>query len=225
MLVEKIDLKVIWEDICETYKIPIATSKGWSSVLQRAEYARRFKEAEEDGKTCVLLYCGDHDADGLRISDFIRKNLREIKDIEWDDGTDGYDPKNLIIDRFGLNYDYIVQNNLTWIDNLITGSGKNLADPSHKNFALEYVQNYLKRFGPRKCEANALVTNIAKGQALCQLAIQKYLGKDAVTRFKNKRTETQNRFEEYVNGDCGLYIKDAMAELEEVMRDNGEEFE
>ena len=73
MLVEKIDLKTLFLPICKKYHIPIATSKGWSSMLQRAIYARRFKEAEDKGLQPVLLYCGDHDPDGLRISDFIKK--------------------------------------------------------------------------------------------------------------------------------------------------------
>jgi len=40
MLVEKIDLKTLFFPICVQYHIPIATSKGWSSMLQRATYAR-----------------------------------------------------------------------------------------------------------------------------------------------------------------------------------------
>jgi len=62
MVVEKIDLKTLFKPICEEYHIPIATSKGWSSMLQRGEYARRFKEAEEMRLDCILLYCGDHDS-------------------------------------------------------------------------------------------------------------------------------------------------------------------
>ena len=93
MLVEKIDLKTLFKPVCEKYHIPIATSKGWSSMLQRAVYAKRFAEAESKHMTCVLLYCGDHDPDGLRISDFIRSNLEDIKDVIWKDGSSGYDPE------------------------------------------------------------------------------------------------------------------------------------
>jgi len=123
MLVEKIDLKTLFEPVCRKYHIPIATSKGWSSMLQRASYARRFKEAEDKGLICVLLYCGDHDPDGLRISDFIKSNLVDISDIVWEDGSVGYNPRDLIIQRFGLDYDFIQRHKLTWIDNLVTGSG------------------------------------------------------------------------------------------------------
>jgi len=187
MVVEKIDLVTLFKPVCEEYHIPIANSKGWSSMLQRAEYARRFAEAEANGLECVLLYCGDHDPDGLRISEFIRKNLSDLKDITWEDGTKGYDPSDLIIDRFGLNHDFIQDNGFTWIDNLITGSGKNLASPSHKNYAMPYVREYLSTFGERKCEANAIVVLPQVARQLVRDTIEGYLGEWAKDRFEAKR--------------------------------------
>lgn len=184
MLVEKIDLKTLFTPVCEQYHIPIATSKGWSSMLQRAEYAKRFKEAEDMGLKCVLMYCGDHDPDGLRISEFLRKNLFDLVNIRWSDGSDGYDPTGLVIDRFGLNLDFIEANNLTWIDNLITGSKKNLASPSHPNHFMEYVQSYLRDIGERKCEANALIVIPAQSRAFCRDSIERYIGRDALARFQ-----------------------------------------
>ena len=85
MVVEKVDLISLFQPVCRDYKIPIANSKGWSSMLQRAEYARRFKEARDNGLQCVLLYCGDHDPDGLRIGEFLRKNLEDLNEITWGD--------------------------------------------------------------------------------------------------------------------------------------------
>ncbi len=149
MLVEKIDLVTLFEPVTHQYHVAIANAKGWSSILQRAEYARRFKEAEERGLKCVLLYAGDHDPDGLRISETIRKNLEQVAEIEWENGDAGYDPADLEITRFGLNYDFIQANGYTWIDNLITGSGKDLASPKHPNFNLPYVQNYLRASAKR----------------------------------------------------------------------------
>jgi len=197
MIVEKIDLKYLFEDVCKEYHIPIATAKGWSSIRQRAEYADRFKDAEEDrGLKCVLLYCGDHDPDGLRISQFLRSNLDELKNVVWSSGKRGYDPKNLIIDRFGLNYEYIIANNLVWVENLITGSKKNLADPNHKNYNMEYLQTYLSRYGARKVEANAILKNRDAGIELCRGTIEKYLGSDALNRFEGKRNEIREEMQE-----------------------------
>jgi hypothetical protein len=196
MVVEKIDLVTLFEPITEKYHIPIATAKGWSSILMRAIYARRFQEAEKRGLKCVLLYCGDFDPDGRRISDFLRSNLEDIKDIVWEDGTEGYDPVDLEIKRFGLDYDFIIENKLTWIENLITGSKKNLADPKHKNFHLEYVQSYIKKYGIRKVEANAIVKDPKLGKPLCEKAIRKYLGRDALDRFQKKRDKIVDEMNE-----------------------------
>ena len=186
MVVEKIDLKTLFQPVCQEYHIPIATARGWSSKLQRGTYARRFKQAENMGLECVLLYCGDHDPDGLRISEFMRTNLMDLADIRWEDGVRGYDPRYLKIDRFGLNYDFITANNLTWIDNLITASKKNLASPSHPNYYLSYVQEYLSEYGARKCEANALVVAPGSARDLCRQVIEGYLGVDSLERFQQR---------------------------------------
>lgn len=206
MVVEKIDLVQLFGPICREYHIPIANAKGWSSILQRAEYARRFKEAEDAGLKCLLLYCGDHDPDGLRISDTLRTNLEQVKDVVWSDDTDGYDPENLEIHRFGLNFDFIQKNKLSWINNLITGNTNkvmDLGDPKHKNHKLDYVQGYLKKVGRRKCEANAIVTKPTEARRLCREEIEKWLGPDARQRFSDKRDDADARYEDQLD-DSGL---------------------
>jgi hypothetical protein len=197
-LVEKIDLKTMFAPVCEQYHIPIANAAGWQSILQRAEYAKRFSEAQECGLQCVLLYCGDFDPDGLRISDTIRTNLAQLSDVVWSDGVEGYDPENLIIERFGLNYDFIIQNNYSWIENLVTGAQKgvnNLADPRHPNHKLPYVQDYLRKVGARKCEANATVTTPEVARLLMRDTIENYLGVDALNRFRAKRAAIKGKYE------------------------------
>lgn len=215
MVVEKVDLVTLFKPVCAEYHIPIANSKGWSSILQRAEYAKRFAEAEQMGLKCVLLYCGDHDPDGLRISETLRSNLRDVSEVVWADGGNGYDPHNLIIDRFGLNFDFIEENNFTWIDNLITGSGKNLASKNHVNYGMPYVQEYLKDVGERKCEANVVVTLPDIAKQLCTDAIEKYVGDGAWGRFRLKRLESDQRYEDLLNKQ-GLYsiINEALDNLD-----------
>lgn len=211
MLVEKIDLKTLFKPVCEKYKIPIATSRGWSSMLQRALYAKRFKEAEDQGLKPLLLYCGDHDPDGLRISDFIRKNLADLKDIEWEDGDEGYDPEGLEIVRFGLNYDFIERHKLSWINNLITGGkgsiaeiidgkivqGRTKSGRPHPNFKMQYAQEYIKNFGVRKCEANAIVTIPKIAREFVNETIKEYLGHDAEQRFKDKRQKIRDEVQKF----------------------------
>ena len=159
---------------------------------------KRFAEAEKMDLQCVLLYCGDHDPDGLRISEFIRKNLSDLKNIKWSDYSFGYDPQDLIIDRFGLNYDFIEKNKFTWIDNLITGSGKNLANPSHNNFKLPYVQKYLKEIGERKCEANAIIVFPQIARDFVRDVIEGYLGNEAKNRFQLKRQQVHDELNKFL---------------------------
>ena len=216
MVVEKIDLKTLFSPVCEDYHIPIATSKGWSSMLQRAEYAKRFKMAEEKGMECVLLYCGDHDPDGLRISEFIKNNLMDLSHLVWSDGTRGYDPSSLEILRFGLNYDFIVDNDLTWIDNLITGSKRDLASPSHPNHYLSYVQDYIGNYGERKCEANALVVRPDAAGDLVREAIVGFLGEDALDRFEERREEIRQSITK-IRKDTG--VASAIKEAINILKD------
>ncbi|MBA7666270.1 hypothetical protein ES703_74349 [subsurface metagenome] len=226
MLVEKIDLKTLFKPVCQKFHIPIATGSGWQSMLQRAEYGRRFKKAKAIGLKCVLLYCGDHDPDGSRISDKLRKNLEDLSNINWADDTAGYNPELLDIKRFGLNYDFIIANKLTWIDNLITarrnrdGSVRDLADPSHPNHYLPYVQDYLKKYGPRKCEANSLIIKPDESRTLCRQAIEEYLGNDAEARFREKRERVKQTFEEFKDR-TGLNesIQKAISLIEEEEKD------
>jgi hypothetical protein len=202
VIVEKVDLIDLFRPICEQYHIPLANGRGWSSILQRADYCRRFAEAEERGLRCVLLYCGDHDPDGLLISETLRKNLFDIKDVVWSDGFGGYDPTNLIIERFGLDYEFIMRNNLTWIDNLITGSGVDLGNPRHPNHNQPYVQDYLKKYGRRKCEANALVIAPEEGRQLFREKVIEYLGEDALDRFAERRRKVRSRVD-YILDESG----------------------
>jgi hypothetical protein len=226
VLVEKVDLKTMFKPVCGDYHIPIANAKGWQSILQRAEYARRFQEAEREGLKCVLLYAGDFDPDGLRISSAMRKNLEQLKDISWADGEEGYDPEGLIIERVALNYDFIQQQNYTWIDNLITGSKKkpdkaeSLADPEHTNFNLPYVQDYLQQYGARKCESNVMVTTPDIARQLLRTAIEKYLGVDAVTRFKAKQQVIKEQYQEELEGLGIVEIADLEKAIEYLDNDN-----
>jgi hypothetical protein len=139
---------------------------------------RRFAHWETRGKQCILLHCGDHDPGGLHISDFLRANFEELAEAV------GWHPRNLIIDRFGLNADFIQAQGLTWIDNLETSSGGRLDDQRHPDHQKPYVQSYLRRFGARKVEANALVIRPQAGRDLCRRAILRYVSQSAVTRYE-----------------------------------------
>lgn len=218
MLVEKRGLQTIFKDITDQYKIPIANGRGQSSILLRGEMSQRFKEAEEKGLIPVLLYFGDFDPAGIVISDGLMRNLESLRNVYWEDGREGYDPKNLIIHRFGLNRETIDKHDLIWINNLMTASGVHLAEIKngkivagkvkvkdkktgklkvidHPNFKLPATQKYLNENGVRKVEANAVMKDIKMAQRLCKDAIEKFLGVDAEQRFTDRTESLKPDFE------------------------------
>jgi hypothetical protein len=178
MAVEKGDLKSLFEPICGEFRMVITNIGGWADLHCRAAMMRRFAKHEASGRRVVLLYCGDHDPGGLNISSALRDNLNDMA------GAAGWRPDNLIIDRFGLNFDFIERIGLTWIDNLETSSGKRLDDPRHRDHHKAYVKDYLSRFGARKVEANALVTRVAAARELCRQAILKYVPASAPAAYR-----------------------------------------
>ena len=192
MMVEKVDLKSLFTPTCRRFNIPIANAKGWSDINSRGHMMKRFAEHERKGRQCVLLYCGDHDPGGLNISDAMRSNLSDLADAT------GWCPDNLIIDRFGLNYDFIMENKLSWIENLETASGKRLDDTGHKDHYKPYVQSYLVKYGARKVEANALVVAATAGRQLCLDAITRYISADAPDDHNRYINEEQEKVRELI---------------------------
>lgn len=196
MAVEKVDLRSLFERVCADFHVPIWNAGGWSDINSRAELMGRFKEHDEAGRHCVLLYCGDFDPAGLNISNFLRANLEQLS------GAVGWEPDEgrLTIERFGLNKDFIISNRLSWIDGLETGSGKNLADPKHPDYELPYVQDYLREHGARKVEANALVVQPTAGRALAREAILKYVSREGILRYKERLAELRGEVRKVLPG-------------------------
>src|SRR5262245_14688497 len=178
--VEKLDLRNLFESVCAEFHVPLTNLKGWSDLHARAAMMKRFAAHEANGRQCVLLLCNDHDPGGLLISRSMRKNLDDLS------RPVGWTSDNLIIERFGLNADFIEANDLTWIDNLETSSGERLDDPKHPDHNKSYVQDYIARFGVRKCEANALVVVPEIGRQLCYDAILRHLSPDAPRRYQRR---------------------------------------
>lgn len=101
MTVEKVDLKNLFSPVCEEFHIPLVNISGWNDINSRPAIMKRFACWESRGKRCVLLHCGDHDPGGMHISEFLLSNFADLS------GQVGWSPDNLIIDRFGLNADFI----------------------------------------------------------------------------------------------------------------------
>ena len=205
MAVEKNDLRTLFEHVCGEFHVPIWNAGGWSDINSRADLMKRFRNHTRHGQHCVLLYCGDFDPAGLHISDLIRKNLFDLEDaVGWSPGED-----RLTIERFGLNYDFIIANNITWIEGLKTGGGKfDLEDPAHKDHFKPYVQSYLKLYGPRKVEANALVARHEAGRQLCREAIENYIDQDGIARYEERLQEERQKVREILPGVLSAMLKE-----------------
>ena len=56
-----------------------------------------------------------------------------------------------------------------------------MANPKHPDHNKEYVQSYLKRYGARKVEANAIVVAPEMGRRLCEESINRYVVKESIS--------------------------------------------
>jgi hypothetical protein len=199
---EKSNVKNLFTKTCAGLYVPIANLGGWADLNVRAGFMQRFKEKEAEGKQCVLLLFTDHDPGGLHIADKLRSNLDDLADA---DGVKWH-PRNLIIERFGLDADFIDRHGLVWIENLVTAKGEYpLNDRRHNDHFKPYVQDYLRKYGVRKVEADALLKVPEIGRELCRQAILKYVPANAPRRYRNKlkpvriklRRELDRLFEEW----------------------------
>jgi hypothetical protein len=181
MGVEKSNIKNLFAKPCAEFYVPIANLGGWADLNVRAGFMQRFKQKEAEGKQCVMLTSTDLDPGGLSINDFLRSNLEELADAV------GWSPRNLIIKRFGLNDDFVERHGLTWIENLATSKGEYpLNDKRHPDHHKDYVQSYLRKYGVRKVEADALLKVPEIGRDLCRQAILKYVPANAPRLYQAK---------------------------------------
>lgn len=197
LLVEKVGLRSLFAPVCDQYHVPLGNTKGSPSIIMRVKMLRRFARWQAEGKQCVLLYCGDHDIHGMRISTALRSNLADVlpafcrKYPEWGD----FDLDAVVIERFGLNADFIKRHRLSWTANLVTGGGKDLGDAEHPYHHHRDVQAYIKQHGRKKVEADALVTRPQAGRALCEAAILRYVDEGGIKKHERavKRERKQMR--------------------------------
>jgi hypothetical protein len=190
-LVEKIGLKNLFAPVCARYYVPLGNSRGSPSIWQRVRILERFAKWQAKGKDCVLLYCGDHDIHGLRISRSLRANFEDVLvafKATFPEHKD-FDLDKVAIDRFGLDDKFIERHRLSWTNGLITGSGLDLGDPSHRKHLEHDVQSYIRRFGERKVEADAMVTRPQAGRDLCEKAILQHIDLNGIAEYEQERRQ------------------------------------
>lgn len=171
MIVEKKDLVQIFRSTADRYNVRITNGKGDTDIHTRLAMLKRFRDHTEAGRRCVLLAIGDHDPKGLHIVDGLHRTIMScanIKGLDWD-----YPDFDVI--NIGLTEHQVDSFGLMKIGNLETGGGRDLSDPRHPDHYKPYVQDYIRRFGVWKCEANALVGHPAKAQAMLESAINEFI--------------------------------------------------
>lgn len=199
VMVEKVDLVGLFRPVLPP-AVKIFNARGWADVNSRVDLIRECQWALDNDLEPVILYCGDHDPAGLQISETLRGQLTDIaRTLKYGDEEDGYwewsdedsddTLAELRIIRFGLNLAQIEQGGLSWIDNLETSGGKDLANPKHPDHSKSYVQTYLYAYGARKVEANALIANPQMGRRIMRDTIWRFLDQDAVELWEQQNAE------------------------------------
>ena len=181
VVVEKSEIFDVFGPICEDYHIPHVSSKGWSNLEIRANIAEQCNWAVAHGLKPVLLLFYDHDPKGLKISERFRRHLKDMEKAT------GWNPDTMEVMRFGLNKDQIDKYELSWVPNLKTSKGKEAKRTRD-------VLAYIRQFGERKCEMESLFKDdrtLRDAEQICREAIEHYLGKDAVERFRKKEEQSK----------------------------------
>lgn len=184
LFVEKLDLVGMLKSVANKYDIPITCSRGWSDLHSRAALLHRC--AQYKMPTVILMF-GDFDVGGLSITDSFKDNLDDLLPAS---GLDAM--PDLRFERVGLNFEDINNLSLVWIDGLETSSGKDLSSPKHPDFNSKHVQDYLSRYGARKCEANALLRCPSEAEKILQQAVNKYVSNDDLIAYQDQQLKDES---------------------------------
>jgi hypothetical protein len=80
--VEKKTMIGIFQPVCKKMNVALCPCKGYPSLTFLNEAAERFRVAEMQGKTPVMVYFGDHDPSGEDIPRSIKDNFSKDFDID-----------------------------------------------------------------------------------------------------------------------------------------------
>jgi hypothetical protein len=76
IFIEKKALQGVFEPICNKWDISLSPCKGYPSLTFLNDAATRFLDAQDQGKSPIILYFGDYDPSGEDIPRSIEQNLR-----------------------------------------------------------------------------------------------------------------------------------------------------
>jgi len=138
--IEKDTMTSIFLNRCYFSDVPLIISKGFTSYSFKHEFLDRLKENSE--KPCIVLYFGDFDAEGnfipFKVEEFVNEKL----------GTQNID--------FELKKVLLTEADIPKIENFgIIDKGLS----KKKHLEKQYVQDYVKKYGKKKYEVEALSFN------------------------------------------------------------------
>jgi hypothetical protein len=201
LMVEKIDLVGLFSPVCAGFGVPITNMQGWSDPLTRATQMQRFSRHWLREHKPIALYITDLDPDGLRIAELLKEHYNRLSRVRWMDRSQiHWTPELVRVVRIGLDKKLVDRLKLTWIDGLETGrknadgSKRDLSDPSHPSHNHAYVQEYLKKYGNRKVEANALVTRIEEAREWLRNLLPRYVDVAALNKYRRRLERKRKSF-------------------------------
>src|ERR1700722_12356210 len=206
--IEKSDIMPLFDDICQKYHVPYTNYRGNGDVNSRRRVLQRMKKHHEAGRECKLLYFGDLDPVGISIANNLHKNLTKcanMTDVRWD-------PSPVEILHAGLHFDQVEELGLSWTDNLLSSTGKDMSQPflpngkPNKAYETYKVKAYMEEHGgARKVELNALATKIDEARELFTAMIHDFIPADHPEiheeRQQQGREETKAVFQTLIVGE------------------------
>ena len=135
--VEKEALADVIKKACIQYSVPYLSCKGYLSASEAYRSGKRFEEAIQDGKHCVLIHLGDHDPSGL---DMTRDNNDRIDLFSWN-------KSKVEVRRIALNMNQIE---------------KYSPPPNPAKISDSRAKEYINRFGTESWELDALEPSLLK---------------------------------------------------------------
>lgn len=163
--VEKDALFGVIEKPCKRFLVPHMACKGYLSASAAYNSGKRFREALDNGKKCVLLHLGDHDPSGI---DMTRDNGDRVHLFG---SVDTYIDENVEVRRIALNRDQIDQYN---------------PPPNPAKFKDPRAADYIRQHGRVSWELDALTPKVLDD--LISKNINRYIDADAWEEVREAET-------------------------------------
>lgn len=167
--VEKDALSGVLSPVTREYHVRLLVNRGYSSASAMHDAALRIRAATENGKTCTVIYLGDHDPSGEDM-------VRDIKDRLTTFGCD------VTINKIALTMDQIRQYNPP-------PNPAKLSDPRSGNYIAEH--------GDQSWELDALPPNVL--DQLLRDTLEEFIDRDAYDDIVEQEDKDKSALRRFAN--------------------------